>query len=168
MSKVSRWSMPCRFLVLASLFLFLAVPGWSADQPAAQPKQAPPDQEQGLGGENKVGLPVLVEHDGTDPVGLRLAFHLKETFQKSGLFRLAGPEERHFSLRLVTREQFKDRPYLGSVYALVWRYVESREVLAYALGERLGFVDADVVAQEAEVIAAETDRVRGRYRYLLD
>ncbi len=156
-------------LGLPVLFLlFSAGAGWAADQPAAQPRQAPAEQEQGENEQEKVGLPVLIEHEGTDPVGLRLAFHLKETFQKSSLFRLAGAEEKHFSLRLVTREQFRDRPYLGSVYALVWRYVESREVLAYFLGERLGFADADAVAQEAEVIAAETDRVKGRYGYLLE
>jgi hypothetical protein len=156
-------------LGLPVLFLlFFAGASWAADQPTAQPRQVPAEQEQEEGEQEKVGLPVLIEHDGTDPVGLRLAFHLKETFQKSSLFRLAGPEEKHFSLRLVTREQFRDRPYLGSVYALVWRYVESREVLAYSLGERLGFADADAVAQEAEVIAAETDRVKGRYGYLLE
>jgi len=165
---MSRWITPCGFVIFVAFFVVLAVPGWAADQPAAQPKQAPPEQEHGTGGGDKAGLPVLVEHDGTDPVGLRLAFHLKETFQRSGLFRLAGPEEKHFSLRLVTREQFKDRPYLGSVYALVWRYVGSRDVLAHSLEERLGFVDADIVAQEAEVIAAETNRVRERFGYLLE
>ncbi len=139
-----------------------------SDQPSAQPKQAPVEQEQTESDQVQDRLPVFIEHEGADPVGLRLAFHLKETFQKSGLFRLAKPDEKHFSLRLVTREQFTDRPYLGSVYALVWRYVESRDVLAYSLGERLGFVDADVVVQEAEVIAAETDRVKGRYGYLLE
>jgi len=151
------------------LFLLVFAGAGRADnQPTAQPKQAPPELEQSVNQEHEVGLPVLIEHDGTDPVGLRLAFYLKETFQKSSLFRLAGPEEKHFSLRLVTREQFRDRPYLGSVYALVWRYVESREVLAYSLGERLGFADADAVAQEAEVIAAETDRIKGRFGYLLE
>jgi len=168
MSRMSRWSTSCCCVIFVAFLVFLVVPCLAADQPAAQPKQAPPGQEQGLGEEDRARLPVLVEHDGTDPVGLRLAFHLKETFQKSGRFRLAGPEERHFSLRLVTREQFKDRPHLGSVYALVWRYVESREVLSHFLEEHLGFVDADVVAQEAEVIAAKTDRVRGRYGYLLE
>ena len=141
------------------------------EQPAAPPRQALPDEEAVETLEtdaNQRGIPVLVEHLGTDPVGMRLALHLKETFQKSSLFRLAGPEEKHFSLRLVTRPQFTERPYLGSAYVLVWRYVESREVLAYFLGDRLGFVDADVVAQEAEVLAAETDRVKGRYGYLLE
>lgn len=162
-----------RFLITTGLLqvaclIFLWVPCTATEQPTAQPKQAPGDQEQPVNAETSQGLPVLIEHDGTDPVGLRLGFHLKETFLKSGLFRLAGAEERHFSLRLITREQFKDRPYLGSVYALVWRYVENREVLAYSLGERLGFVDADIVAQEAEVIAAETDRIKGRYGYLLE
>ncbi|WP_052812720.1 hypothetical protein [Desulfonatronum thioautotrophicum] len=142
-------------------------PEQATEQPIAQPRQAPETQEPPRA-EDAQGIPVLVEHQGTDPVGMRLALHLKETLQKSSLFRLAGPEEKHFSLRLVTRPQFADRPYLGSAYVLVWRYVESREVLAYFLGERLGFVDADVVAQEAEVLVAETDRIKGRYGYLLE
>ncbi|WP_035271692.1 hypothetical protein [Desulfonatronum thiodismutans] len=145
----------------------------SPEQPTAQPRQAPPPTEEAVEESapeavKEVGIPVLVEHLGTDPVGMRLALHLKETFQKSSLFRLAGPDEKHLGLRLVTRPQFADRPYLGSAYVLVWRYVESREVLAYFLGERLGFVDADVVAQEAEVLVAETDRIKGRYGYLLE
>lgn len=142
-------------------------PEQAPEQPVAQPLQAPEPQEPPRA-EDAQGIPVLVEHLGTDPVGMRLALHLKETFQKSSLFRLAGPEEKHFNLRLVTRPQFTERPFLGSAYVLVWRYVESREVLAYFLGERLGFVDADVVAQEAEVLVAETDRIKGRYGYLLE
>lgn len=165
---LSRCCMPCRFVIFVAFLVLLAVPCWAADQPAAQPKQAPPDQNQDLDKKERPELPVFVEHDGTDPMGLRLAFHLNETFQKSDLFRLAGSEERHFNLRLVTREQFKDRPYFGSVYVLIWRYAESREVLPHHLGEHLGFVDANIVAQEAEVIAAKTDRVRGRYGYLLE
>ncbi len=142
------------------------------EQPTAQPIQVPAEEESvaepTLEAVKEQGIPVLVEHQGTDPVGMRLALHLKETFQKSALFRLAEPDEKHLSLRLVTRPQFTERPYLGSAYVLVWRYVESREVLAYFLGDRLGFVDADVVAQEAEVLVAETDRVKGRYGYLLE
>jgi hypothetical protein len=142
-------------------------PEQAPEQPIAQPRQAPEAQPTPQA-EDALGIPVLVEHQGTDPVGMRLALHLKETFQKSSLFRLARPEEKHLSLRLVTRPQFIERPYLGSAYVLVWRYVESREVLAYFLGERLGFVDADVVVQEAEVLVAETDRIKGRYGYLLE
>lgn len=52
------------------------------------------------------GFPVVVEHQGNDPVGMRLALHLKETFQKSGLFHLGEPQDQHLSLRLVTRPQF--------------------------------------------------------------
>lgn len=143
----------------------------SVEQPTAQPRQAPPvgeERDVSRADSKRLGIPVAVEHQGTDPVGMRLALHLKETFQKSGLFRLAEPEEKHLSLRLTTRAQFMDRPFLGSAYVLVWRYVESRDVLAYFLNERLGFVDADVVAQEAEVLVAETDRVTGRYGYLLE
>ena len=145
----------------------------SLEQPTAQPIQVPSAEEDAVGepaleAVKEQGIPVLVEHQGTDPVGMRLALHLKETFQKSVLFRLAEPDEKHLSLRLVTRPQFAERPYLGSAYVLVWRYVESREVLAYYLNDRLGFVDADVVAQEAEVLVAETDRVKGRYGYLLE
>ncbi|PTN34478.1 hypothetical protein [Desulfonatronum sp. SC1] len=142
------------------------------EQPTAQPRQIPVEEEAGAERElqavKEQGIPVLVEHQGADPVGMRLALHLKETFQKSALFRLAKPEEKHLSLRLVTRPQFTERPYLGSAYVLVWRYVESKEVLAYFLGDRLGFVDADMVGQEAEVLVAETDRIKVRYEYLLE
>lgn len=168
MFNASRRFMLFCFALLTLFFTFIAWPCWAAEQPAAQPKQVPSTLEQTANEKAEARLPVRIEHDGTDPAGLRLAFHLKETFQKSSLFRLAGPEEKHFSLRLATREQFRDRPSLGSVYVLVWRYVESKDVLAYFLSERLGFADADAVAQEAEVLAAETDRVKARYGYLLE
>lgn len=168
MFRTHRPLMPFR-LVLSILFLLLFAGSAPAeDQPAAQPKQTPPAQDISADKEVVARIPVVVEHEGTDSAGLRLAFHLKETFRKSSLFRLAKPEERHFSLRLVTREQFRDRPFLGSVYVVVWRYVESRDVLAHFLDERLGFADANAVAHEAEVIAEETDRVKGRYGYLLE
>ncbi|SDB57802.1 hypothetical protein SAMN05660653_02902 [Desulfonatronum thiosulfatophilum] len=137
------------------------------DQPVPQPRHAPPADEESADIPD-TGIPVLVEHVGNDPVGMRLALHLKETFQKSSLFRLAGGEEKHLNLRLITRPQFPERPFLGSAYAVVWRYVESGDVLAYYLSDRLGFVDADVVAQEAEVLVAETDKVASRFRYLLE
>lgn len=160
--------MTCRLGISILFVILLTMPCGAADQPSAQPRQAPAENDQAALEQARDKLPVVIEHEGADPAGLRLAFHLKETFQKSGLFRLSKQDEKHFSLRLVTREQFADRPYLGSIYALVWRYVESKDVLAYFLGERLGFVDADIVEQEAEVLAAETDRIRERYGYLLE
>ncbi len=146
---------------------FDQLPVQPSDQPSALPLQAPPADDP-ADVPSPEGIPVLVEHEGADPVGMRMALHLKETFQKSSLFRLANAEEKHISLRLVTRPQFGERPFLGSAYVVIWRYVESREVLAYYLSDRLGLVDADVVAQEAEVLVAETDKVRGRYGYLLE
>lgn len=137
------------------------------DHPKPEPRQAPPDEEESGPAKGR-GIPVVVEHHGTDPVGMRLALHLKETLQKSNLFRLSKADEKHLNLRLVTREQFVERPFLGSAYVLIWRYVESEDVLTYYLSERLDFVDSGVVLHEAEVLAAETDRVNTRFGYLLE
>lgn len=137
------------------------------DHPKPEPRQAPQDEEE-RDAANGRGIPVVVEHHGTDPVGMRLALHLKETLQKSNLFRLAKADEKHLNLRLTTREQFVERPFLGSAYVLIWRYVESEDVLTYYLSERLDFVDSGVVLHEAEVLAAETDRVNTRFGYLLE
>jgi hypothetical protein len=167
----TRFVVHCFVVMSLALTLLWSVGTGAAQdqvQPSAQPRPTPAESNAAMETEKTAGIPVLVEHEGTDPVGMRLAMHLKEFFQKSSLFRLAGTDEKHLSLRLVTREQFQGRPFLGSSYVLVWRYVESKEVLAYYLSDRLGFVDGDVVAQEAEVLAAETDKVKGRFGYLLE
>jgi len=137
------------------------------EHPKPEPKRSPPAEEEN-GAVKTQGIPVVVEHHGTDPVGMRLALHLKETLQKSNLFRLSKADEKHLNLRLVTREQFAERPFLGSAYVLIWRYVESEDVLTYYLSERLNFVDSGVVLHEAEVLAEETDRVNTRFGYLLE
>ena len=109
-----------------------------------------------------------VEQRGTDEVGARLVFHVKELFNKKSLFSLSTKDGKKLKLILTTREEFPERPALGTVYAAVWVYSESEATLKYFLDSRVGAVDASQAAQVAEALAAATDDLAAKYAYLFE
>lgn len=113
-------------------------------------------------------LPVYVDYDGDDPMGQRLVFELKELFRTSAGFRLAKAGEKQVRIRLGTQVEFKDRPYLGSVYGAVWMYSEGGDVLSYYLDSAVGVVDEVSLKREVQSLATRTDRLAGRFSYLFD
>ncbi|MGE4297150.1 MAG: hypothetical protein AB7E47_03900 [Desulfovibrionaceae bacterium] len=159
-------------VVMGALVFGMAAGAWAADQ-AAKPaggdkaaqaripdKPAPPKADR--------STPVTVEQRGTDDVGARLVFHVKELFNKNTLFSLSAKDGKKLKLIVSTSEEFPDRPALGSVYAAVWVYSESESTLKYYLDSRVGVVDAPDAARVAEVLAATTDTVASKYAYLFE
>ena len=152
--------------VAALLFLGVGVTQLFAQEPKA-PSREIPDAPL----EHKTGrsTTVAVDHQGSDEVGVRLAFHMKEILNKATLFELAaGDGKKKIKVELFTKEEFEGRPGLGSVYGVVWLYSEGEGSLSYYLAGRVGVADAARVREAAEALVAETQGVAVRYSYLLD
>ncbi|MFW5837939.1 MAG: hypothetical protein ACOCVM_08005, partial [Desulfovibrionaceae bacterium] len=112
--------------------------------------------------------PVLVVHEGGDLLGQRLALRFKESLDASPLFRLAGPGEKAVKVQLTSRTEIGERPGFGSAYAAVWLYAEGKEVLAYYLDAVVGTVDGFRLDAESQRLAARTDKLTERYKYLFE
>ena len=169
LARTVRHALPAVLLFLCAL----ALPGSALAQAAEAPQpKAPQAVRQPVEAQPEApvpaGTPVNVVHVGDDPVGLRLAFMLKERLGRSPLFTLSSKEEKKIELRLYTRPEFPGRSHLASVYAVSWVFSEGPSTLAYALGQDVGLVDADKAAEEAEALAARTDKIASQYGYLFE
>ncbi|MFW6243847.1 MAG: hypothetical protein ACOC15_01765 [Desulfovibrionales bacterium] len=113
-------------------------------------------------------LPVRIEHTGVDQLGIRLAYAMRETFNRSGLFRLSQQNQQSLRVLLTTRNEFTDRPGLSSVFSVVWLFSTGEGVLSHYLNSEVGFVSPDEVQAQAEVLVARTDSVASSYVYLFE
>jgi hypothetical protein len=111
---------------------------------------------------------VAVEHAGTDPLGARLAFELKETLGASTLFELTRDDVPKVSVILRTSEEFPGRPGMGTVWSAVWIYSAGTGVLAHFLDAQVGVAAPGDVETMAGALAQKTDEVAGRYAYLFE
>lgn len=111
-------------------------------------------------------IPLDVQSMGSDSSGALLGFKLKEAVLQSSFFALT-PEGKHFVLRLVTKPEFGDRPYLSSVYAVALYYQEAPDILPYFLDVRCSLVDTENVQSEINTIFDWTSDLTKRFRYLL-
>jgi hypothetical protein len=172
---------PCLLICL----LAVAGPGMAQDRPAEPgspaspqagqanpaspgPQKGPAARQPDKPAETK-RFPVLVEHKGTDDLGSRFVYNLKEKFNSSSFFRLSAQKERKLRIRIVTSEEFKERPYLGSMYTVIWLFAESGDVLSYYLDSDIGFIGPQgMPADEAEKIVARTQPLASQYSYLFE
>lgn len=138
-------------------------PEAKADQKAAkteakaEKKREVPDQER---------VPVFVETVGEDPLGQRLAHELRETLRTSAGFKLAKAGDKALRVRLLAVPEFKDRPQVGSAFAVTWLFSEGGNVLSYYLESELGLLDETRLKAEAQTLTARTDELAGRFAYL--
>lgn len=156
------------FLVLA-LVLLAGFPAAAqeSNQPLAAPREDIPDKPTTT--EKKESkIIVSVEHDGADNVGGRLAYHLKELFDRSSLFTLSTSDERKLKVILRTREEFAGRPNMSSAYAAVFVYSETEGTLKYLLSSEVGFVHSASVKEDAEVLAGKAHEIYSKYSYLFE
>jgi hypothetical protein len=159
-------------LALCSLLVCLA---WSAPGAAQNAAKAPAPQAApalaetpGQKAPEPSGkkLAVTVEHDDTDPLGARLAYHLKELLGRSSLMTLTNKDEKKVVIVLRTKEEFPGRPNLCSIYSVNWLFSAKEGSLKYFLNAEAGIVDNTGVDQAAEAILAKTDKLATTYGYL--
>jgi hypothetical protein len=111
-------------------------------------------------------LAVTVEHDDTDPLGAKLAYHLKELLGRSSLMTLTNKDEKKIVIVLKTKEEFPGRPNLSSLYSVSWPFSAKAGSLRYYLASEAGIVDASGVDETAEAILGKTDKLSATYGYL--
>lgn len=138
-----------------------------SNQPLAAPKEDIPDKPTPTEQKERK-IVVSVEHDGADNVGGRLAYHLKELFDRSSLFTLSTKDERKIKVILRTEEEFPGRPNMSSAYAAVFVYSETEGTLKYLLSSEVGFVHSASVKEDAEVLAGKAHEVYSKYSYLFE
>lgn len=156
-------------LLFVSLFLvvtaLMPLPGASitpARAAEASPKAVADKPSPGV----DRAVQVAVEHEGTDTVGARLAFRLKDTFNSSSLFVLSEKDTPKIRVLLSTTPEFPTRPSVGSAYSAVWVFSQSEGTLRHYLAREVGVVTAESVDDLVAHIAERTDGISVRYGYL--
>jgi len=158
-------------LVIGLVLLVMGLTAWSeamAQEPVRQRSEAAPLAPSEPQEEASPRIPVNVEHAGSDPVGIRLAFALKETFGKSPLFHITGGEAKKIILYITTKAEFADRPGLASGWSAVWLFTERSDVLSFYLESDLGFAVRDDTEDTAVALASRTEEIARRFAYLFE
>jgi len=110
--------------------------------------------------------PITIEHDDADPIGAKLAYHIKEMLGRSSLMQLTSKDEKKLVLVLKTKEEFPGRPNVSSIYSISWLFSSREGALKYFLTAEAGIVDNAGVDQTAEAILGKTDKLATTYGYL--
>ncbi len=110
--------------------------------------------------------PVVVEHEGNDSIGARLATRLKELFNSSNLFLLENKDVPKLCVYISTKPEFESRPGVGSAYAVVWAFSQSENTLRHYLGRDVGLLSPDEVNDLAAKIVERTDSMATKFGYL--
>ena len=154
-------------LTLLAACLLAGSPVLAQDKAPTPQTATPPAQPAGKPQENPAKpTPVVIEHDDADPVGARLAYHIKELLGRSSLMRLTNKDEKKLVLVLKTKEEFPGRPNLCSIYSASWLFSSREGALKYFLTAEAGIVDASGIDQTAETLLAQTDKLATTYGYL--
>lgn len=155
------------FTLMAALVLCFAAPA-SAAQPgdADRPAAAKPVADKPATAQADRSTPVMVEHDGTDTLGAKLAFQLKGTFNTSSLFTLTEKDTPKLKVFLTTAAEFPSRPHIASAYSVVWAFSQAEGTLSFLLAREVGLVSAEDMDSLITQIAERTDGVSAKYAYL--
>ncbi|MDL2209434.1 hypothetical protein LJC26_01330 [Desulfovibrio sp. OttesenSCG-928-O18] len=109
---------------------------------------------------------VMVEHEGTDTLGAKLAFQLKGTFNASSLFTLTEKDAPKLKVLLSTAEEFPSRPNIASIYSLTWAFSQGEGTLSFLLAREVGLITAEELDALILKIAERTDGIAAKYSYL--
>ena len=111
---------------------------------------------------------MAVELEGTDTIGAKLSFQLKEILNTSSLFSLTDKEQPKIRLLISTAPEFPSRPTVGSVYCVVWVYYERSTSFNSYLAREIGTVTMDEVPALAARLAERTSGLAAKYSYIFD
>ncbi len=167
------WRGPAFVLAAFMMTLFLSA-AWAApavQQPAETPvradsKETPPPPKPGTKAAN--ATPVMVELEGTDTIGAKLAFQLKETFNGGSMFAVTAKDTPKIRILITTEPEFASRPSVGSAYSVIWTYYINSASFSSYLASEVGTVDADGVNDLAARLAERTSGIMAKYAYIFD
>ena len=98
--------MPRRSITFICLTAFVTLLVWTTARAAMPVANAVPDSPATVADRSS---PVNVEHEGTDTIGAKLAFDLKELFNSSSLFTLSEKDEPKLQVLISTAPEFPGR-----------------------------------------------------------
>ncbi len=109
---------------------------------------------------------ITIEHEGSDTLGSALYMKLKERFNESNLFSLEDKDMPKFRILLSTVAEFKDRPYVGSAYSVVWVFSQSEGTLRHYISREVGVLTQEDMDALVTKILEKSDGLAVRYAYL--
>lgn len=131
-----------RSLGFGLALLLPAVPAFAADAPA-KTDAAIPDKPTRITERN---TPVAVEYEGNDSIGSRLATRVQgNPSTPATCFLLSDKDTPKIRILIATQPEFKDRPGVGSAYAVVWVFSQSENILRHYLTREVGVVTPDEI-----------------------
>ncbi len=151
------------FALLFSLFVLLLTAQLALAAAPQQPAKPVADKPAST---NERSTTVAVEHEGTDTLGSKLAFQLKDGFNKSSLFALSEKDGPKIKVLLSTVAEFPSRPNIASAYAVVWVFSQAEGTLSFTLAREVGLVTAEELDALVAKLAERTDGVAVKYGYL--
>jgi hypothetical protein len=112
--------------------------------------------------------PVEVELEGTDALGAKLAFQLKEQLNSGTLFLLTGQDTPKIRILLATATEFSSRPEVGSVYSALWLYYEKPTSFNSYLAREVGVITPGGTEDLAARLAERTAGIAAKYSYIFE
>ena len=112
--------------------------------------------------------PIAVLHEGTDNLGAKLAYQLKEIFNSGTMFALNDKDEPKLQMIVGTVSEFPSRPGVGSVYCVVWAYSERPTALSSYLAQEVGVITPENLAELADKLAARTGGLAAKHSYIFN
>ncbi|MCC8193718.1 MAG: hypothetical protein LIP28_03630 [Deltaproteobacteria bacterium] len=154
------------FGLVATLGLFAAFPVFAAQSGDAQPAVANPVADKPAVIQADRTTAVMVEHEGTDTLGAKLAFQLKGTFNTSSLFTLTEKDGPKIKVLLSTTAEFPSRPHIASAYSVTWAFSQADGTLSFLLAREVGLVVPEDLDSLVATLAERTDGMAAKYAYL--
>ena len=112
--------------------------------------------------------PIAVLHEGTDNLGAKLSYQLKEIFNSGTMFALNDKDEPKLQMIVSTVSEFPSRPGVGSIYCVVWAYSERPTALSSYLAQEVGVITPENLAELADKLAARTTGLAAKHSYIFN
>lgn len=151
-----------RSLALGLALLLPAVPAFAADAPAKTDAPSPTSPRASPNAIRRWPWNTKAT-TASAPASPRAS---KETLNSSNLFSLTDKDTPKIRILIATQPEFKDRPGVGSAYAVVWVFSQSENILRHYLTREVGVVTPDEINGLAAKLVEETDSLATRYGYL--
>lgn len=167
-------SLLCSLALFIALSFLLAPPPSYAAQTSVAPQGNPAADTataKPLGTRAAIkaeATPIAVMHEGTDTLGAKLTYQIKEIFNSGTLFNLNDKDVPKLQMFISTSSEFPSRPGVGSVYSVVWVYSERSTVLSNYLAHESGVVSGDNLSDLADKLAARTSGLAAKHAYIFN
>lgn len=116
----------------------------------------------------KNAVAVYVELQGTDTIGSKLAYQLRERFNTSSQFLLTDKDQPKLQIIVATTPEFASRPEVGSAYSVTWLYYASTRSYSSYLTLEVGTVSGDAVEGLVDRLVEHTTGIAAKYSHLLE